>query len=86
MVFHYFVCYRIILNRGIFSIKLSKGLDVFAIVNTKVFLGILFIFVISIYGIFFKLLRIDLLRLQKQKETYWLEIQDLKQDRIFKQY
>jgi len=70
----------------IFSIKLSKGLDVFAIVNTKVFLGILFIFVISIYGVFFKLLRVDLLRLQKQNETYWLEIQDLKQNRIFKQY
>src|SRR3989338_11708781 len=70
----------------IFAIKLSKGLDVFAIVNTKVFLGILFIFVVSIYGILFKLLYIDLLRLKKQKETYWLEIQDLKQDRIFKQY
>ena len=39
----------------IFSVKLSKGLDIFAIINTKIFLGILFIFVISLYGIFFKI-------------------------------
>ena len=57
----------------IFAKKISKGLDVFAIFNTKVFLGILFIFVISIYGILFKILRIDLLRLKKQSNSYWLE-------------
>ena len=33
----------------------------------------LFIFVISIYGILFKILRIDLLRLKKQSNSYWLE-------------
>ena len=49
----------------IFAIKHSRGLEIFAIINTKVFLGILFIFVISIYGIFFRILRIDLLRLKK---------------------
>jgi len=58
----------------IFAVKLSKGLDIFALVNTKIFLGLLFIFMISIYGILFRLLRIDPLRLKKQKETYWLQV------------
>ncbi len=70
----------------IFSIKLSKGLDIFAIVNTKVFLGILFVFVISLYGIFFKVLRIDLLRLKKQSSSYWLDLDHIKQSTVFKQY
>ncbi len=70
----------------IFAIKLSKGLDIFAIVNTKVFLGILFVFVISLYGIFFKVLRIDLLRLKKQSSSYWLNTDKIKQSTIFKQY
>ena len=48
----------------IFTYKVSKALDKFAIFNTKIFLGALFIFVISIYGILFKLLKIDLLRLK----------------------
>jgi len=69
----------------IFAIKLSKALDVFAMINTKVFLGILFVSVISLYGIFFKMLKIDLLRLKKQN-TYWLDMEQLKQSRIFKQY
>ncbi|MAR69754.1 hypothetical protein A7X95_05930 [Candidatus Nitrosopelagicus brevis] len=59
----------------VFAKKISKGLDIFAIINTKVFLGSLYIFVISIYGILFKLLRIDLLRLKKQNQSYWLEIE-----------
>ena len=70
----------------IFAIKLSKGLDIFAIINTKIFLGILFCTVISIYGIFFKLLRIDLLRLKKQKNSYWLDVEQTKPHRIRKQY
>lgn len=70
----------------IFSIKLSKGLDTFAIVNTKFFLGILYVVVVSLYGILFKMLRIDLLRLIKQPDTYWLEMDDLKESRILKQY
>tara|TARA_B110000438_G_scaffold228362_1_gene222903 strand:- start:316 stop:555 length:240 start_codon:yes stop_codon:yes gene_type:complete len=70
----------------IFTKKLSKGLDVFAIINTKIFLGILFITVISIYGILFRLLRIDLLRLKKQDETYWLGVEQTKPSRIRKQY
>ena len=70
----------------ILSIKLSKALDIFTIVNTKIFLGALFVFVISIYGIFFRILRIDLLRLKKQPDTYWLKTEQLKPDRIFKQY
>lgn len=64
----------IVVITQIFAVKLSKGLDIFAIFNTKIFLGILFVFVISVYGLIFKLLHIDLLRLQKQDNTYWLEI------------
>ena len=70
----------------IFAIKLSKALDIFAIINTKIFLGILFIFVISLYGIFFKILRIDLLRLKKQSSSYWLDTDKIKQSTIFRQY
>jgi len=70
----------------IFSVKLSKGLDVFAIINTRIFLGILFVFVISLYGILFKALRIDLLGLKKQSSSYWLDLDDIKQSTIFKQY
>ena len=70
----------------IFSVKLSKGLDVFAIINTKIFLGILFVFVMSLYGIFFNVLRIDLLRLKKQSTSYWLDLDDIKQSTVWKQY
>ena len=70
----------------IFAIKLSKGLDIFAKINTKIFLGLMFIFVISIYGIFFKILKIDPLRLKKQSSTYWLDIDKIKQSTIFKEY
>ena len=70
----------------IFSVKLSKGLDVFAVINTKIFLGILFVFVISLYGILFKVLRIDLLRLKKQSSSYWLDLDNIKQSTNFKQY
>jgi len=70
----------------IFAIKLSKALDIFAIINTKIFLGILFVFVVSLYGIFFKVLRIDLLRLKKQGSSYWLNTDKIKQSTIFRQY
>jgi hypothetical protein len=70
----------------IFAIKLSKALDIFAIINTKIFLGILFVFVVPLYGIFFKVLRIDLLRLKKQGSSYWLNTDKIKQSTIFRQY
>lgn len=70
----------------ILSIKVSKVLDAFAIFNTKLFLGILFIAVISLYGIFFKILKIDLLRLKKKRDSYWLEMEQLKNSRLFRQY
>ena len=70
----------------IFALKLSKALDIFAIINTKIFLGILFICVVSLYGIFFRVLRIDLLRLKKQGVSYWLEIDKIKQSTSVKQY
>ena len=70
----------------IFTKKLSRGLDIFAMINTKIFLGILFGTVISIYGILFRLLKIDLLRLKKQDSTYWLDAEQTKSHRIRKQY
>ena len=84
-VFAIFVAITITITQ-IFAIKLSKVLDIFAIINTKVFLGILFVFVISLYGIFFKVLHIDLLRLKKQSSSYWLDIDKIKQSTIFRQY
>ena len=70
----------------IFSYKVSKALDLFAIFNTKIFLGILFVFVISIYGVLFKLLRIDLLRLKTDEKSYWLNVEDTKNEKMRKQY
>jgi len=70
----------------ILSVKVSSTLDVFAIYNTKFFLGILFIIIISLYGLFFKVLRIDLLRLNSQEESYWLKMDQLSSSRFFKQY
>ena len=70
----------------IFAKKISKGLDIFAIINTKIFLGILFVAVISLYGILFRLLKIDLLRLKKQNNSYWLDVEETKSHRIRKQY
>ena len=70
----------------IISLKLSYVLDVFAIYNTKFFLGILFVTLISLYGIFFKVLRIDLLRLKYQKQSYWLKMDQSMSSRFFKQY
>ena len=70
----------------IFAKKISKGLDKFSLFNTKFFLGCLFIFVVSLYGIFFKLLRIDLLRLQKNENSYWLDIEENQTDNLGKQY
>ena len=70
----------------ILSMKISKALDVFAIYNTKIFLGILFVLVFSLYGIFFRALRIDLLRLKKHGDTYWLEMEQLKSSRVLKGY
>ena len=70
----------------IFSLRLSRALDIFAIINTKIFLGILFVFVVSLYGIFFKALHIDLLRLKKQESSYWLDIDEIKQSTTFTHY
>ena len=68
------------------SIKVSSVLDTFAIYNTKFFLGILFVFVISLYGILFRVLRIDLLRTKKHNGTYWLDMEQLKPSRLLKEY
>ena len=64
-IFHleYFAIFviSILIITQIFSVKLSKGLDVFAIFNTKVFLGLFFLSLVSIYGIVFRFLKVDLL-------------------------
>ena len=70
----------------IFSVKLSKVLNAFAVFNTKIFLGIIFVCIFAIYGILFKILRIDLLRLKKQNNSYWLEVEQTEPHRIRKQY
>ena len=80
-----FVVCLIIITQ-IFAIKLSKALDIFAIINTKILLGLMFIFMISFYGIFFRILKIDLLRLKKSDKSYWLNIEDTNKSDIFKQY
>ena len=76
----------VLLITQIFSVKLSKGLDIFAIYNTKIFLSLFFISLVSVYGIVFRFLRVDLLRLKKQPNSYWLKMQHLEGHRIFKQY
>ena len=68
------------------SVKVAGALDIFAIYNTKFFLGILFVFVISLYGILFRVLRIDLLRTKKHNGTYWLDMEQLKPSRLLKEY
>ena len=83
--FGIFITIIVVLTQ-IFSFKLSKVLDAFAVVNTKVFLGILFVVVISLYGILFRILGIDALRRKKQKDNYWLETEELDEKRFFKQY
>jgi len=84
-IFALFVGIIFILTQ-IFSKKISSALDLFAKINTKIFLGILYIFVISLYGILFRILRIDLLRLKKNSHTYWLDMEKTSIDRILKQY
>jgi len=44
------------------------------------------VFVVSIYGLIFKILKVDLLRLKKHSGTYWRDMEQLKRPRIFKQY
>jgi len=68
------------------SIKVASALNTFAMYNTKFFLGILFVLVFSLYGIFFRILRIDLLRTKKQNDSYWQEMEQLKPSRFVKEY
>ena len=62
---------------------ITSSLGYFSI---EIFLGALFVLVISIYGILFKFLKIDLLRLKEQPDSYWLDIEETKDNRIGKQY
>ena len=84
-IFVIFVSVIIIITQ-IFARKLVKVLDSFAIINTKIFLGILFVTVVSAYGIFFKIVKVDLLRVKRQKDTYWLNVEHLDNSNLLKQY
>lgn len=57
-----------------FASRVSRGLDIVAIVNTAVFLGILFATLISLYGLLFRALRVDLLRTRGDAGTHWLPL------------
>ena len=70
----------------LFSTKVSSALDIFAIYNTKFFLGILFVTVISLYGVLFRVLGIDLMRTKKQDISYWNEIEKLNRSTFLKEY
>jgi hypothetical protein len=84
-IFVLFIAITMVLTQ-IFAVRISGALDIFAMINTKIFLGLVFIFLIVPYGILFKMIGIDLLRLKKQKNSYWLDMEQLKESRIFKQY
>lgn len=58
-----------------------------AYINTKILLGLLFYTVFTLYGIFVKLLRKDILDLDLKKniDTYWKK-KELEEMEYFKQY
>ena len=67
----------------VFASRVSRGLDIVAIVNTAVFLGLLFATLISLYGLLFRALRVDLLRTQsKGQGTHWLPLHDGAHDTV----
>ena len=57
-----------------FPSRVSRGLDMVAVANTAAFLGLLFATLISLYGLLFRALRVDLLRARGggREGTYWL--------------
>lgn len=61
-----------------FAPRVSRGLDAVAIANTAVFLGLLFATLISLYGLLFRALGVDLLRTRGARgggsSTHWLPI------------
>lgn len=66
-----------------FASRVSRGLDIVAIVNTAVFLGILFSTLISLYGLLFRALRVDLLRTRGGGTgTYWLPLHEGAHDTV----
>lgn len=83
--FAIFVSIVVIITQ-IFSKKLAGVLDIFARINTKLFLGILYVTVISAYGILFRIVKVDLLRLKKQETTYWLDVEHLDKSTVLDQY
>lgn len=67
-----------------FASRVSRGLDIVAIVNTVAFLGLLFVTLISLYGLLFRALRVDLLRARGRADrgTHWLRLHDGAHDTV----
>ena len=66
-----------------FATRVSRGLDIVAIVNTVAFLGLLFVTLISLYGLLFRALRVDLLRARGGTgSTHWLRLHDGAHDTV----
>lgn len=53
--------------------RVVRALDALAVANTAVFLGLLFATLISLYGLLFRALRVDLLR-TAERDSYWLPL------------
>jgi len=69
----------------ILAFRLSKVLDIVAKYNTKIFLSLLYVGLFIPYGILFKALKIDMMRLNNKEKSFWLEI-DTSKSLILKQY
>lgn len=69
-----------------FASRVSRGLDIVAVANTAVFLGLLFATLISLYGLLFRALRVDLLRARGARGggggTYWLPVHEGAHDTV----
>lgn len=79
----------LIINFGLtllFSSKINNLLDILGKWNTKFFTIIFFISIINLYGMILKILKIDLVRLKTQENSYWLNLDNTDSSRIFKEY
>ena len=69
-----------------FPLKAALNLDLISSMIFWMLIWSLFSFVISLYGIFFKVLKIDLLRTKNNEESYWLQTDVIKTSSMEKQY
>ena len=76
----------IFLVTQIIKSKITGFLDILTLFNTKLFLGIIFLTTFTLFGILLKLLRVDLLRKNKQEKSYWLHYDQSPKSTPLKQY